>query len=189
MRGFVRAVLALLAVAASGAQAEEATAPAAGIRQLACGALLHDQSPFTDGHEEGLDLNVEVLFRLPGWKPWRWLLSPSPHLGSSVNLGGETSYAYGGLTWTAEPAKRLVAAAAVGPAVHDGPLHKPEDSRRHGDKGFGSRALFRLAGEIGVRVGTRTTIALVVDHLSQGGLLAGENEGIDNIGLRWHYAF
>lgn len=60
--------------------------------EIAVGILLHDQSPFADHHEEGHDLNAEVMFPRPRWDSWTYLLDPRPHVGLNANLNGDTGY-------------------------------------------------------------------------------------------------
>lgn len=156
--------------------------------EVAVGVMLHDQSPFADHHEEGRDLNAEVMFPRPGWEGWQYLLDPRPHLGVNANLDGDTSYLYGGLTWEMEPFDRFLAAASLGLALHNGPLHTSEEDCRRGDCGFGTRASIRLAAELGVRLDERNAVTLLIDHISHAGWFADENEGVDNIGIRWRRA-
>lgn len=88
-----------------------------------------------------------------------------------------------------EPLGRLIAAGSLGLALHNGPLHKTEEECRRGDCGFGSRASIRLAAEVGVRIDQFNAVTLLVDHISHGSYFADENEGVDNIGLRWRRSF
>ena len=73
-----------------------------------------------------------------------------------------------------------------GIAVHDGPLHKdPENCRLNSDCGFGTRLLPRLGLEIGYRLDAASAITMLYDHMSHKGIIGGENEGIEHIGLRY----
>ncbi|MHB1085300.1 MAG: hypothetical protein ACYCZA_10725 [Thiobacillus sp.] len=61
-------------------------------RILAVGVLAHDSGPFSDHHENGVDLSLEAQFAPLGiWG------APRPHLGITANFQGETSVAYAGL--------------------------------------------------------------------------------------------
>lgn len=156
-------------------------------REVAAGLLLHDRSFFSDYNEAGVDLSVEAVFHRPDWAAWRWLLSPYPVVGADVSLVGDTSFAYAGLRWEAEPVDRVVVAGALGLAAHTGRLERSEEACRADNCGFGSRATIYLAGELGWRLDDRNMVALVVDHISHAGWFAEQNEGVDNIGLRWRH--
>ncbi|MEW5727365.1 MAG: acyloxyacyl hydrolase [Pseudomonadota bacterium] len=168
-----------------------ATSPAAAaggvVREVAAGVLLHDSSYFSDYNEDGVDLAVEAVFRRPNWRAWRWLLSPYPMIGADINLVGDTSFAYAGLRWEVEPSDRLLVAGALGLAAHTGRLERSEEACRVDNCGFGSRATIYIAAEIGWRLDERNAVALVVDHISHAGWFAEQNEGVDNIGVRWRY--
>lgn len=164
------------------------TAMAGGVlHEVAGGVLLHDRSYFADHNEDGLDLNIEAVFRRPDWDAWRWLLSPWPMAGANLNLVGDTSYAYAGLRWEFEPLDRLVLGAGLGLAAHTGRLERSEEACAEDNCGFGSRFTIYLAGEVGWRLDRRNTVALVMDHISHAGWFAEQNEGVDSIGLRWRY--
>lgn len=81
-------------------------------------------------------------------------------------------------------------AGGVSVALHDGPLHKDKvGCKEASDCGFGYRALPRLAVELGTNFAERHGASLFYDHMSHKGILPGENEGIDHIGIRYHYRF
>ncbi len=86
--------------------------------------------------------------------------------------------------------KNLFVAGGVGLALHNGPLHKNKsDCEHHSDCGFGYRVLPRLSGEIGTKFWHNHGLSLFYDHMSHKGILPGENEGIDHLGIRYHYTF
>ncbi|MGH6945705.1 MAG: acyloxyacyl hydrolase [Kiloniellales bacterium] len=147
------------------------------VDEVKAGVLLHDVAFLGSDEEEGLDFNLELLFRSPELLAPLW--SPRPHVGLSVNSAGDTSQLYAGLTWTFYPLESpLWIAASVGGAVHDGELDDGPDG-----KALGSRALFRLAAEIGYDITPAWRVSLVFDHLSNASL-ADKNEGLNNAGLR-----
>jgi len=47
----------------------------------------------------------------------------------------------------------------------------------------------RLDIELGKYFGKNQGLSLFYDHMSHKGILPGENEGIDHIGIRYHYTF
>lgn len=62
----------------------------------------------------------------------------------------------------------------------------PEDCQRHSGFGFGTRVMPRFGLEIGYRVSPDAFISLLYDLMSHKGIIGGENEGIDHIGLRYN---
>ena len=171
-------------------------------RKTVFGVLLHDRGPFSDDHEIGVDPNWELQFNPPNWSAWRWLGSPAPMLGVTPNFTGDTSVFYAGLSyelslsnrWTDELTlnltKHLFVGASASVALHNGPLHKNNrgcDERS--DCGYGHRALPRLGFELGGYFSAQQGISIFYDHMSHKYILPGENEGLDHIGIRYHFLF
>ena len=88
-------LIAALSLAASG----RAQAAAGLLDEAEFGILAHDIPIGGDHREQGADFNGEALFVSPGLLAPIW--APRPHLGISINSAGGNSYAYFGLTWTA----------------------------------------------------------------------------------------
>jgi hypothetical protein len=183
--------------------AQSATGPVEPwLEKAVFGLLLHDRGPFSDRHEAGVDPNMEIQFTPPSWRPWQWLGSPSPMLGLTPNFNGDTSVFYGGLNyelslsnrWTDEITgnftKDLFVGASLSLALHNGPLHKNRRGcEARSDCGFGYRALPRLGFEVGSYFAVRHGASIFYDHMSHKGVLPGENEGIDHVGVRYHFRF
>lgn len=149
------------------------------------GVIAHDEGFFSDHHEDGTDLNVEVQFA-----PLPILWSARPHLGATINFIGDTSAAYAGLTFPFYQSQRWFIDGFLSAAVHNGPLHKdPVGCREDSDCGFGRRVIPRLGFEAGYRLSPDQSISFFYDHMSHKWIMAGENEGIDHIGLRYRLAF
>ncbi|MDP1644978.1 MAG: acyloxyacyl hydrolase [Thiobacillus sp.] len=150
-------------------------------RTLAIGVLAHDRGPFSDHHEDGVDLNLEVQFApLDIWG------SPRPHLGITANFEGYTSVAYAGLSVRFRETAQWFVDGLLSAAVHDGPLHKdPVRCEQFSDCGYGTRILPRFGLEVGYRVSPAASISLFYDHMSHKWIVGGENEGLDHIGLRF----
>jgi hypothetical protein len=173
------------------------------VRKVVFGLVAHDRGPFSDKHEGGVDPNWEIQLNPPRWKYWRWLGSPLPIIGATPNFNGDTSVFYGGVNyefklsnktldaWTYNLTKTLFVAGGLSAAIHTGPLHnnRHDDCNEHSDCGFGYRVLPRLHIELGTNFRENHGLSLIYDHLSHKGILPGENEGIDHIGLRYHYTF
>lgn len=149
------------------------------------GVLAHDRGPLSDEHEGGMSLNLERQFApldTPGW-----LGRTRAHIGITPNFNGDTSAAYGGLTSQYQLTRRLFVSPFLGVAVHNGPLHK--DSTRcenESDCGFGSRLLLHLGADLGLTL-AGGTLSVYYDHMSHYGTFAGENEGIDHLGVRYGF--
>lgn len=141
-------------LAGGGARAScpaHATETVANTREtLAIGVIAHDRGPASDHHENGVDLNLEVQFaplavRFPVREmPLR------PHLGATLNLTGDTSVAYTGLSARFHEQAKWFGDLLLSVAVHDGPLHKdPAGCTLYSDCGFGVRVMPRFGLEIG----------------------------------------
>jgi lipid A 3-O-deacylase len=153
----------------------------AGDRILALGVFAHDRGPASDRHEDGIDLNLEMLFA-----PLDLFGSPRPHLGATLNFEGDTSIAYAGLSWRSLEQARLFVDLFLGAAIHDGPLHKdPLGCDLDSDCGFGIRVMPRFGLEAGFRLNPHAAVSLYTDHMSHKWLIGGENEGIEHAGVRY----
>ena len=146
------------------------------------GLIAHDVAIGAHREEGGVDINGEVLFVSPGFLSV--ILAPRPHFGVSINSDGGNSYAYGGLTWTANFLGSFFADLGLGGAVHSG----PDISSDPHHKGLGTRFLFRESVEVGYRVTQRQSVALYLDHISNA-RLGKRNPGLTNIGVRVGFAF
>ena len=153
------------------------------LSEIKLGALAHDVPVLASRDERGIDLNVEALFTSPAFLAS--LGAPRPHVGASINPGGDTSQAYAGLTWEWQPFEvPLWGAFSLGGAVHDGERRNVREDR----KALGSRVLFRLGAEVGYDVSESVRLSVLWDHISNAGF-AEENEGLNNIGVRLGYRF
>ena len=72
----------------------------------------------------------------------------------------------------------------LGGTVHDG-LQDPTDPDK---KALGSRILFHIPIEIGLRLDDRRSISVYFEHMSNA-FLFDSNEGLDSIGVRYGYKF
>ena len=114
-----------------------------------------------------------------------FLLGPRLHLGGTVNVEGETSFAYAGLTWTLDVTNRFFVEGSFGGGVHNGNLESgPDDSLL-----LGCRALFRESASLGFRFSQNLSLMATVDHLSHAGLCSDFNNGITTVGGRLGYTF
>ncbi len=179
------ACLALVLAAGFSAPAVAVEQASDGGRMLAIGVFAHDRGFSSDEHENGVDLNLEMLF-----SPLNLLGSPRPHLGATLNFEGDTSIAYAGLSFQAIKQESWFTDLLLGVATHNGPLHKdPVACDLDSDCGYGIRVMPRLGVEAGYRVSHGSTLSLYYDHMSHKWLIGGENEGLEHIGVRYRWAY
>jgi lipid A 3-O-deacylase len=150
--------------------------------EMEFGVLAHDVPIGDQRRETGADASAEVRFVSPDFLAA--ILAPRPHLGLDVNSAGGNSYAYAGLTWTANFTPVFFANLGLGGAVHDG----PDDSTSETHKGLGTRALFHEYVELGAHLAAPWSTSLFLDHVSNADL-GRHNPGLSNLGLRVGYAF
>jgi hypothetical protein len=112
------------------------------------------------------------------------LLIPRLHVGGSLNLDQDTSFAYAGLTWTFDLSPTIFIEGSFGGAVHDGETDPIEADR----EALGCRALFRESGSIGLHLSANWNVMATVEHLSNAGLCSN-NRGLTNVGVRLGYTF
>ncbi len=179
-------MLVLWALLATPAAAQQVAAePEEGwLYELSAGVLAHDVDGLWSGSpaEDGVDVNAELVLRRPSFA----FLSGRvrPRFGLSANTRGDTSKLYAGLVWQIRMDSGWFLKLGFGGAVHDG----ERDTLRTDKKQLGSRVLFHIPVEVGFTLGSRHSISLYFDHVSNASL-ADENEGLDTLGLRYGYLF
>ena len=159
------------------------------IDEFKIGGLAHDVGFLGHHVESGADLNIEMLFTPPDLL--RVIGSPRPHIGADINLSGNTSDGYFGLTWGITLIQNLFrsgdgifANGSLGGAVHDGFLDTaPPDRKR-----LGSRILFRESLELGYQLTPAISVSAILDHISNANL-APRNAGVTNAGARFGFRF
>lgn len=183
MGNFIRICAPLLTAVLALADAPPAAAESF-IYELKAGVLYHDAPDLWSGFQlepKGVDLNFEAQFA-PSL-PFLWG-AIRPALGTSINLNGGTSHAYLDARWQIEGASGLFAGLGLGAAVHDGALDASDPQR----KALGSRVLFHIPLEVGLRFDAHNSLSFYFEHTSNG-FLANYNEGLDRLGLRYGYRF
>lgn len=139
------------------------------------------------GPESGsINLTLEALSPKLGiaTEPVLNLFIPRLHVGGSLNLDQDTSFAYAGLTWTFDLTPTIFIEGSFGGAVHDGETD-PIDADR---EALGCHALFRESGSIGLHLSANWNVMATVEHLSNAGLCSN-NRGLTNVGVRVGYIF
>ncbi len=152
----------------------------AAISEFRGGILAHDRGPFNSNEEDGLDINLEILFHSPGLL--NSIGSPRPHLGLSINTNGDTDQFYAGLTWEWEFLRNMFAGFSFGGAIHDGET----ETSRTDMKELGCRLLFRGSLELGYRINQRHGISLFLDQITNANI-CDHDEGLATIGFRYGY--
>jgi lipid A 3-O-deacylase len=186
----LRRVLGLLLLAAltvacgAPAQAQDEPRPRSFISELRLGLLGHHVEP-AGSEKGGQDVNVEILFGRPAIAYGSHIadiaLRPRLHLGSSINVNGNTSQLYAGFTWDIPLIQRVSLELTFGGALHDGP-NTGEGSA------FGCPLNFRESASIGIAVTERWRLYGTIAHMSNAGLCA-RNSGLTSAGVRLGYAF
>ncbi|MFT5485123.1 MAG: hypothetical protein ACI9JL_001524 [Paracoccaceae bacterium] len=178
------------------------------ISVIVLGGLSHD--PGQDHMEaDTFDVNLEIVFRKVTFASFenrylKFLFSPHPVLGGTINTEDETHTAYLALGWQYQSESGWFVGASFGFAYHTGNLHRPTRDCRlgdsctlpglrsffdNGDVYLGSQVLFRESIELGYRLAGRHGISVYLAHMSNAGLFDDDNDGMNFAGLRYRYAF
>lgn len=162
------------------------------ISELRGGLLKHSVSFGSDAKESGFDGNLEILFVSPDWWLMEAIFAPRPHLGASFNAGAaDTDQIYAGLTWEWPRSGPFFIDLALGLTIHNGMLDNSmiTGKSRFDRREFGCRVVFRQAFDVGWRITKNHSLSVMLAHLSHAGVCGGENEGLNNAGVRYGYRF
>tara|TARA_R110002072_G_scaffold223983_6_gene381034 strand:- start:2309 stop:3250 length:942 start_codon:yes stop_codon:yes gene_type:complete len=178
------------------------------VSEVVLGGWIHE--PGQDNNEANTwDLNLEIVFRKVTFisfenRHLRFLFSPHPIIGGSINNEDETHTAYIALSWQHQFQSRWFIAGSFGFAYHTGNLHPSERACVLGDSctlpgnrtrfddgevALGSRILFRESIEFGYRFAGRHGVSAYLAHMSNASLFDDDNDGMNFAGLRYRYAF
>jgi hypothetical protein len=178
------------------------------ISEIVVGGFVHD--PGQDNNEANTaDLNLEIIFRKVTLLTFenrylRFLFSPNPVFGGTINSDNETHTAYLAMNWQHRFESDWFVAGSFGLTVHTGNLDQAEEdcpagsfcslpgNRRFvntGDVTLGSRILFRESIEFGYWVAERHGVSIYVAHMSNASLFDEDNDGMNFVGLRYRYSF
>lgn len=152
------------------------------ISEISLGVLKHDQGPFTDTKEDGINAHIEIRFKSPDFLDIIW--GPEPHIGANFNSKGDTSQVFAGLSYEWLIWKGLFAGISVGGAYHNGET----DSHLVDNKDLGCKLLFRESLTLGWEITEHHKIAAIFDHISNA-KICDFNEGLENFGVRYSYRF
>jgi hypothetical protein len=154
------------------------------ITELKIGALWHDPGDLWSGFRrepESVDVNIEAL--LAPSLPFLWG-SIRPAVGGSINTAGGTSKGYVDARWQVETPSGIFFGLGLGAAIHDGDI-SPIDPDK---KALGSRVLFHIPAEVGLRFDDHNSVSVYFEHISNG-YTKRYNEGLDALGMRYGYKF
>ena len=161
-----------------------AAAPDGLVHELKAGVLAHDVPDLWSGfrlEDNAADLNLEASFS-PTLPFLFGVLRPA--IGASINTRGDTSHAYLDARWEIDLSPRIFFATGLGAAIHDGETSPVAPDK----KALGSRVLFHIPIELGVRLDGRNSLSVYFEHISNG-YTQDFNEGLDRIGVRYGYRF
>ena len=159
------------------------------ISEVKTGFANHDVGFFGRQKEDGIDSSFEFLFREINYN-LLWLGTPRPHIGATINMTGDTSQAYAGVTWDYKLPKRMFFNFSLGLAYHDGDKIHSATNVQTDKKELGSSILFREAVEIGWNFYGKDSISLRLDHISNAHLWGeGTNEGLDTFAVLYGYRY
>lgn len=126
------------------------------------------------------DVSFDVLFLSPQVDAFRWIGSPRPELGTTINFLGLESTFHAGLTWQVPVFETpFFLEGTFGGAFHTGYMTGAPDGRRN----LGCRINFYERFGVGVNIAENATAVLTYEHMSNAEL-CDANAGYSNVGLR-----
>jgi hypothetical protein len=140
--------------------------------------------------EKELSPNVtgELMFTPVGNGAWWDELRFRPTLGINANLGGKTSYGYGGATFDLVNFHHFFLDGFFGLSGNTG-MTDPKGVERFTHKALGSNVLFRSAVTAGYQFAPQYALSAYLDHQSDAGIWSKINNGIETAGVRFSYLF
>ncbi|WEJ58740.1 acyloxyacyl hydrolase [Devosia sp. FJ2-5-3] len=172
------------------------TAPALaqdlGLSEIRGGVFVHSADEPGDlfgvfSVERMQDVNVELLFDVPGMSSWLAWGELRPHLGATVNFQGLESMVYGGVSWTVPIADSPVfVEASFGGALHNG---NTQGNAVYPARNLGCGLVFRESVSLGVKLNDNAAIMATAEHASNANLCDNGNRGLTNMGIRFGYRF
>jgi lipid A 3-O-deacylase len=155
------------------------------ISEYRFGLLAHNVGPLAGKTEDGVDVNMEILFNSPDFMD-NWG-NARPFIGTSINVGDDTSFLYSGFMWDFDLSENFFTSLSFGMSIHNGNDGEQTDS--DGKRALGCWWLFRESVELGYKLTDDVAIAGFLDHVSHGGICSNRNRGMDATGVRLHYSY
>jgi lipid A 3-O-deacylase len=192
----VALVLTISAACAAPAQAQSLLSPeplAGIVDEVRLGISAHDVNytlfpkPWELTLNQIEDVTFDILFTSPDLDAFRWIGSPRPDLGVTINMDGQDSLAHLSLTWQLPIFDSpFYLEGAFGGAVHNGYLTGSPDPTRYSN--FGCRLNFYERYGVGAHLSDNVTATLTYEHTSNNGWCE-MNQGLSNLGLRVGWKF
>jgi len=130
-------------------------------------------------------LSFDVLFVSPDIDAFRWIGSPRPEIGTTINLGGKENLLHAGLTWQLPVFDTpIYLEGTFGAAIHDGAL----TGAAAPTKNFGCRVNFYERFGIGANLSDNVTATVTYEHTSNNNYCEA-NDGLSNFGVRLGWKF
>ena len=157
------------------------------------GILAHDTGYLLEAgpRNDVYAVNAELLFPSPGFLSFAF--DPRPKIGFSLAPDADAiSFVYAGLNWDIPVYGNWIVMAGVGGSYNNADRLTESDLRpgetREQYRLVGCHALFHLSAGFGYRITEDVSVQLYGDHISNANL-CGNNEGLDQWGIRLGYAF
>lgn len=142
-------------------------------------------SPTNFNYSEINDVSIDVLLKSPNADLFRWIGSPRPNFGATLNLAGKESLLHAGLTWQAHLFDTPVyVEGTFGLAANNGYLTNAPP----GFRDMGCRVQFYEVFGLGTDLGEHATATITYEHTSNA-YLCKANDGLSNFGIRLGYKF
>lgn len=161
-----------------------------GVSEIRAGVLAHSIDEWgAGGRPVNLsrveDISFEVLFRSPDIDAFRWLGSPRPNLGGTLNVVGRESMVHLGLTWQLPVFETMFfLEGTLGAGLHNGALRGAVRPARN----LGCSLLFYESAGLGMNASDNFTVIAAIEH-SSSARLCMPNEGLTNLGIKVGYKF
>lgn len=155
--------------------------------ELRIGIMAHDAYPVwlpstpTDFRFNQIkDVGFDLLLRSPDTDFFRWMGSPRPNFGGTLNFDGQESMVHLALTWQARlPDTPVYVEGTIGAALHNGLLTGVFGKLRP----QGCRLGFYTGIGLGVDITEKLTATLVYEHMSNADMCSA-NFGLSNVGIK-----
>lgn len=125
------------------------------------------------------DVKFSVLFTSPDIDVFRWIGSPRPEIGTTLNLNGRENLIHANLNWQIPVFETpLYLELGLGAALTDGALNGVAAPARN----FGCALNFYDAFGVGAHVSDNVTVTLRYEHISNLEMCS-PNDGLSNLGV------
>ena len=191
LRKPVMVLAALGAVLAAPAAAQETGASPFGLEEFRAGVFYHSAYggflPTGNNWDFSRleDVKFSALFASPDLEAFRWIGSPRPEIGATLNLNGRENLVHANLNWQIPVFDTpLYLELGFGAALTDGAL----DGATRPARNFGCALNFYEAGGIGAHLSEDVTLTLRYEHMSNLEICS-PNDGLSNVGVMLGFKF